>query len=354
MEKQEIGGLSVEELSQAMAEMGQPAYRGEQVFTWVHQKRASSFDHMTNLPLSLRQQLGQRYTLSPIQVVQKWVSRLDGTVKYLFSLEDGECVEAVLMGYHHGDSLCISTQAGCKMGCTFCASTIAGFSRNLTPWEMISEIYQVEQDSGRQVSSLVLMGIGEPLDNFDHVLRFFSLLSHPKGKNLSLRHVTLSTCGLADKIEELARRKLQLTLSVSLHAPDDQLRSKTMPVNRAYPISRLMRACRFYMEHTGRRVSFEYALIAGVNDSPAQARQLAQLLKGSLCHVNLIPVNEVRETGYRKSGGEQIQRFCRELEKGGIPVTVRRTLGADINAACGQLRKNRRELEQEETKHILS
>lgn len=337
----EIGSLTPAALETALGELGQPKYRAAQVFAWIHEKRAKSFEEMTNLPAALRQELAKRFSLTPVTVETRRESGLDGTVKYLFALSDGECVEAVLMRYHHGDSLCISTQAGCRMGCTFCASTIAGFSRSLTPWEMLSEVYEAERDSGRKVSSLVLMGIGEPLDNLENVLTFLELLSHPKGKNLGLRHVTLSTCGLADKIEELAEKKLQLTLSVSLHAPDDALRDRTMPVNRAYPIPRLMRACRYYGEHTGRRVSFEYALIAGVNDSMEQAAALAALLHGTLCHVNLIPVNEVEETGYRHSGREQIFRFQRALEERGIPATVRRTLGADIDAACGQLRKSR-------------
>lgn len=341
MSTPEIGSPTPQALEQALISLGQPAYRAAQVFSWIHEKRAQRFAEMTNLPAPLRRELEGRFSLSPVQVESKRESELDGTVKYLFSLPDGECVEAVLMRYRHGDSLCISTQAGCRMGCTFCASSTLGFSRSLTPWEMLSEVYEAERDSGRKVGSLVLMGIGEPLDNLENVLAFLALLSHPKGKNLSLRHVTLSTCGLADKIEELAEKKLQLTLSVSLHAPDDALRGRTMPVNRAYPIPRLMQACRFYEERTGRRVSFEYALIAGVNDSLEQANALAALLKGTLCHVNLIPVNEVEETGYRHSGREQVFRFQRALEGQGIPVTVRRTLGADIEAACGQLRKSR-------------
>ncbi len=309
------------------------------MYEWLHQKRVQGFEEMTNLSKALREKLTQGFYIPTVTVKNKLVSSLDGTIKYLYELGDGETVEAVLMRYHHGNSLCISTQVGCKMGCTFCASTILGFVRNLTPAEMLGEIVTAERDSGEKVSSIVLMGIGEPLDNYDNVIRFFTLLSSKEGMNMSLRHVSISTCGLVPRIHDLAKLKLGVTLSVSLHAPNDQIRSKTMPVNTRYPMDELLAACRSYAEATSRRISFEYALIDGVNDSAANAQELAQKLKGMLCHVNLIPVNPVKERSYKKSTREATENFVRILERAGIATTVRRRLGADINAACGQLRR---------------
>ncbi len=337
--KADIKSLRLEELEAAIKVLGEPQYRAAQVFTWLHQKRALSFAEMTNLSKPLREKLEEGFVIPRVTVRRKLVSELDGTVKYLYELEDGETVEAVLMRYHHGNSLCISTQVGCRMGCSFCASTLCGCVRNLTAAEMLCEVEEAERDSGEKVSSLVLMGIGEPLDNYDNVVRFMSLLSAPDGINMSLRHVSLSTCGLVPQIDELAKLRLGLTLSVSLHAPNDQLRSRTMPVNRRYPIGELLDACRRYARDTSRRISFEYALIAGENDSEANARELAARLKGMLCHVNLIPVNPVAERGYRASSREAVERFTRILDQAGIAVTVRRRLGSDINAACGQLRR---------------
>ncbi len=338
-EKIDIKSLSIEELRERFIRLGEPAFRAGQVFSWLHQRRAQSFDKMTNLSKSLRETLGAGFFIPQVTIKQKLVSELDGTVKYLYELEDGETVEAVFMRYHHGNSLCISTQVGCRMGCTFCASTLGGCVRNLTAAEMLGEVYTAEQDTGEKVSSLVLMGIGEPLDNYDNVVRFLQLLSDKNGMNMSLRHVSLSTCGLVPRIYDLAKLRFGLTLSVSLHAPNDQIRSHTMPVNRRYNIDELLTACRHYAEATSRRISFEYALIDGVNDSEQNARELARRLKGMLCHVNLIAVNPVTELDHKTSTRGAIERFTAVLEREKISVTVRRKLGTDINAACGQLRR---------------
>lgn len=295
---------------------------------------------MTNLSVQLREQLGKFFYINTIKIRKKLVSQLDDTVKYLYELRDGEFVETVLMRYHHGNSICISTQVGCRMGCSFCASTKAGFVRHLAPSEMLEQIYAAERDTGEKISNVVLMGIGEPLDNFDNVMAFLEIISHSEGRNLGLRHVTISTCGLVDRINELAQREMQITLSISLHAPNDALRSQTMPVNKRYPVSELLAACRAYAEKTGRRISFEYALIDGVNDSPAHAKELASRIRGMLCHVNLIPVNQIRERDFASSSQQNVRRFAQVLEDCGINATVRRTLGQDINAACGQLRRD--------------
>ena len=336
--KTDILSLLPEELENELSELGEKRFRSDQVFQWLHVKRAVSFDEMTNLPLSLRTKLDEKYYINCLKIVRTLESSIDNTVKYLYELSDMNHVETVLMDYHHGNSLCISTQVGCKMGCRFCASAIAGFRRDLLPSEMLGQIYGAEKASGRKVESLVLMGIGEPLDNFDNVIKFLRLLSSPKGKNLSLRHVSLSTCGLADRIDRLREYKLGLTLSVSLHSADNARRSEIMPVNGRFDIDRLMRSCREYMAVTGRRISFEYAVIKGVNDSRADAVKLIGLLRGMNCHVNLIPVNEVKERDFR-ADRDSVGNFRSMLEKGGLNVTVRRTLGADINAACGQLRR---------------
>ena len=339
MEKRDIKSLTLPALEGELAGLGLPRFRAGQVYGWLHQKRVSTFAEMTNLPAALRGQLDEKYYINAIQVKKKLVSKLDGTVKYLYELRDGNCVEAVLMHYHHGSSLCISSQVGCRMGCKFCASTLAGYVRDLTASEMLDEVYTAQRDSGSRVDGVVLMGIDEPLDNFDNVMDFLELLSSPQGLNLSLRHVSLSTCGLVDKIYALAQRRLQLTLSISLHAPNDEIRDRSMPINRKYNMERLLAACRDYFAVTGRRISFEYALIAGVNDSPACARQLAERLRGMGAHVNLIPVNEVRETGFKRGSRAQIQGFQRQLQQLGVNATIRRELGADISAACGQLRR---------------
>lgn len=341
----DIKSLTFHELSEELLAEGFPRFRVGQIFSWLHQKQVLSFEEMTNLSKADREKLALKYSITKLIEKKRLCSSLDSTVKYLFELCDSELIEAVLMSYKHGNSLCVSSQVGCRMGCSFCASTKAGFVRNLTPSEMLEQVYFAERDSKEPVSSLVMMGIGEPLDNLPNVLRFLKLLSDERGKNLSLRHVSLSTCGVVDKIDELATYKLGLTLSISLHAANDRLRSETMPINKRYNIKALLEACNRYGKATGRRISFEYALIKDLNDSVESAQELAALLKGklsnhALCHVNLIPVNEIAETQYRKTQRKQAELFANTLTAQGINATIRRTLGSDINAACGQLRNN--------------
>lgn len=336
---EDIKSMYEHELKEKFAEMGEPTYRASQVYKWLH-SGVKSFDEMTNISKKLRESLMEKYYISNAAIEKKLVSSYDDTRKYLFSFSDGEMVESVLMKYHHGYTSCISTQVGCKMGCTFCATGQSGFSRNLTASEMLSQIQAEQADNDIRISNIVLMGMGEPLDNFDNVIRFLKLVSSENGMNIGMRHISLSTCGIVPRIYELADMKLQLTLSVSLHAPNDQIRSRTMPVNRKYNISELLKACKYYSDTTSRRISFEYAMIDGVNDSEACAAELAKRLKGILSHVNLIPVNTVSGTGYEKSKKESIRKFIAVLEKSGITATVRRTLGSDINASCGQLRRS--------------
>ncbi|MBP5605032.1 MAG: 23S rRNA (adenine(2503)-C(2))-methyltransferase RlmN [Ruminiclostridium sp.] len=339
MTKKDILSMTLRELEADIEALGEKKFRAAQIYGWLHEKRVRSFSECSNLSKTLIERLDENYGIKSLEIKRRLVSEIDGTRKYLYCFEDGECAETVLMDYKHGNSLCISTQVGCKMGCSFCASTKAGFIRDLLPSEMLLQIYETERDSGRKVESLVLMGIGEPLDNFDNVMRFLTLLSSEKGKNMSLRHVSLSTCGIVPRIKELADMKTGLTLSVSLHAPTDEKRSAIMPINKKYAISELIDACKYYFSRTGRRISFEFALIDGVNDDAETARELIHLLKPlSPCHVNLIPVNEIRERDYRKSA--KVREFAKMLTDSGINATVRRTLGADINAACGQLRRD--------------
>lgn len=338
MEKIDLKSLMPEELEVLLKEYGQPSYRAGQIFSWLH-RGIESFDEMTDISKDLRNLLKERAFISSPVVKKTLVSDIDSTVKYLYSLSDGQNIEAVQMRYHYGDSLCISTQAGCRMNCAFCASAIGGLKRNLEPSEMLDQVLFSQKHSGRIISHVVLMGIGEPLDNFDNVVKFLRILSAPGGLNLSLRHVSLSTSGLVDKIKELQKLRLQLTLSVSLHAPNDRIRSKLMPVSRKWNMESLLAASREYATVTGRRVSFEYAMIAGVNDSDVCASELAAKLRGMLCHVNLIPLNGVRERKYSKSSRERIERFSAILSRNGLSVTVRRTLGSDISASCGQLRR---------------
>ena len=339
----DILSLTFEELAEKLGALGQPKFRTKQVFEWLHSKQVLDFARMTNLSIQFREQLGKNFYINEIKIRKKLVSQLDDTVKYLYQLRDREFVETVVMRYHHGNSICVSTQVGCRMGCSFCASTKAGFVRHLTPSEILGQIYTAERDLGEKISNVVLMGIGEPLDNFDNVLTFLELLSNPEGRNLGMRHVTISTCGLVDQIYRLAEKNLQITLSISLHAPNDRLRSQTMPINRRYPIDELLAACRAYADRTGRRVSFEYALIDGLNDSSAHAKELASRIRGMLCHVNLIPVNRIEERNYASSSQQNVRRFVQVLESYGINATVRRTLGQDINAACGQLRRDEKD-----------
>ncbi len=336
--KKDILSYSLEELEAALAEIGEKKFRAKQIYEWLHVQRVSEFDKMSNISLSLRTKLDEEFCINSINIVKKLESHIDNTVKYLYELSDGNHVECVMMEYKHGNSLCISTQVGCKMGCRFCASTIAGFKRNLLPSEMLLQIYTAEKESGKHVDSLVLMGIGEPLDNFDNVVKFLQLLSYETGKNMSLRHVSLSTCGLVNRIYDLAEYKFGLTLSISLHAVTDKKRSEIMPVNNRFCISELLQACRDYIDKTGRRISFEYSVIHGVNDSPEDAAGLIKLLKNMNCHVNLIPVNEIKERDF-KADRKSLEKFEEMLIKGGLNATTRRTLGADINAACGQLRR---------------
>jgi 23S rRNA (adenine2503-C2)-methyltransferase len=339
MKKIDIKSFTLPELKAFLKERGEPAFRAGQVFDWIHVKKARGFEEMSNLPKALREKLADECRLPGTEIRRRLVSQLDGTVKYLYGLEDGESVETVLMKYEHGYSVCVSSQVGCKMGCEFCASTKAGFVRNLLPSEILDQIYQTEQDQHLRISHIVMMGIGEPLDNFENTTRFLELINSPYGANISMRNISLSTCGLAEKIDELAAFDLGLTLSISLHACTDEKRNEIMPVNRRYPIGRLLQSCKNYSKITRRRISFEYALMKGKNDSVKDAEQLACLLKGQLCHVNLIPVNEVQETSFEKTERQNIYRFQKELMKRGINATVRRTLGSDINAACGQLRR---------------
>lgn len=332
----DIKSMTLEELTAWFQERGEPAFRAKQVFRWLY-RGVTSFDEMSDLSKSLRQMLSQTCFLTVPKVVRKQTSQLDGTIKYLWELSDGNCIETVFMRYEHGNTVCISCQVGCRMGCAFCASTLGGKVRNLTPSEMIDQVLFTQKDSGQPISNLVLMGIGEPLDNFDTVMKFLALVNHPDGINIGMRHISLSTCGLVEEIDKLAQRGLQLTLSVSLHAPDDETRSRIMPVNRSFGVEALMAACRRYFQTTGRRISYEYAMIDGVNDSDWQADLLASLLKGTPGHVNLIPLNNVEESPLKPS--LRVAAFQKRLEHHGVTVTVRRRLGGDIDASCGQLRR---------------
>ena len=332
----DIKSYNLNEMSALFKEMGEPGFRAKQVFRWLH-RGVTSFDDMSDLSKSLREKLSRSCYINSLSIERKQVSALDGTIKYLWRLLDGNCIETVLMRYKHGNSVCISSQVGCRMGCAFCASTLGGKIRNLTPSEMLDQVVFAQLDSGEPISNIVLMGIGEPLDNYDTVMRFLELVNAPDGLNIGMRHISLSTCGLAERIDELADRQLQLTLSVSLHAPDDETRSRIMPVNRAICVDRLMEACHRYFKVTGRRISFEYAMIDGVNDTDRQADLLAEKIRGMPAHVNLIPLNHVEESPLKPS--RRVRQFQQRLESHGITVTVRRRLGSDIDASCGQLRR---------------
>ena len=337
--KTHLKSMTLTELSQVFKDLGQPAFRAKQVYTWLH-KGVRSYDEMTNLPKQLRDTLAQQYPINAPEVIRRQESQKDGTIKYLWRLSDGNCVETVLMRYHYGNTVCISTEVGCRMGCAFCASTLGGLVRRLEPNEMLDQVLFTQVDSGLPIGHIVLMGIGEPLDNYENVMRFLELVNSPEGMNISMRHISLSTCGLVPGIDRLAQEKLQLTLSVSLHAPTDEIRNTIMPVNKAYPTEELLDACRRYYAVTGRRISFEYAMINGVNDTPEAAKILLKRLKGMGAHMNLIPLNHVEESPLKPSTRQAVQTFQKILEDGGIPATVRRTLGGDIDASCGQLRRN--------------
>ena len=336
----DIKSMTLEEQTALVREWGEPAFRGKQIFQWLH-RGVRSFEEMTNLSKPLREKLAETCFITAPTVERKQTSQIDGTIKYLWRLRDGNCVETVLMRYHHGNTVCISSQVGCRMGCAFCASTIGGKVRDLTPAEMLDQVLFTQLDSGQEISNIVLMGIGEPLDNMDTVLRFLGLVNSPDGLNIGMRHISLSTCGLTEQIDKLAQLRLQLTLSVSLHAPDDETRSKIMPVNRGIGVEKLFDCCRRYFATTGRRISYEYAMIDGVNDHDWQADLLAERLKGIPGHVNLIPLNEVKESPLRPS--KRVREFQKRLEDQGVTTTVRRKLGGDIDASCGQLRRKRME-----------
>ena len=333
-----LKSMTLPELSALLKEMGQPAFRAKQLYGWLH-RGVRSYEEMTNLPGALRAELAEKYPIHAPTVVRRQESQKDGTIKYPWQLSDGNCGETVLMRYHYGNTVCISTEVGCRMGCAFCASTIGGLVRKLEPFEMLDEVLFTQVDSGQPISHIVLMGIGEPLDNFDNVMRFLELVNSPEGMNISMRHISLSTCGLVPMIDRLAKLKLQLTLSVSLHAPNDQIRNTIMPVNKAYPSQELLDACRRYYAETSRRISFEYAMIDGVNDSVENARELISRLRGLPAHFNLIPLNHVEESPLKPSSKAAVALFQKTLEDAGIPATVRRTLGGDIDASCGQLRR---------------
>ena len=333
-----LKSLTQPELADILKELGQPGFRAKQVYTWLH-KGVRSYDEMTNLPKSLRDILAEKYPIHAPKVVRKQESQRDGTIKYLWELSDGNCVETVLMRYNYGNTVCISTEVGCRMGCAFCASTIGGLVRRLEPFEMLDEVLFTQIDSGLPISRIVLMGIGEPMDNFDNVMRFLELVNSPDGLNISMRHISLSTCGLVPKIDELAKRKLQISLAISLHGPNNEIRNKIMPVNKAYPIEELLEACRRYYAATSRRIHFEYAMIDGVNDREEDAKEILHRMKGLPAHFNLIPLNHVEESPLKPSSKAAVARFQKLLEDGGITATVRRTLGGDIDASCGQLRR---------------
>ena len=317
--------------------LGEPRFRAKQIFTWLY-RGVESVDGMTDLSKKLRDTLRESYSVGNLTILEKYISHIDETRRYLLQLEDGNIIESVLMKYHHGYTVCISSQVGCAMGCAFCASTRGGRVRSLSAGEITGQVLAVQKDLGARISNVVLMGIGEPLDNYDEVLRFLKIVNHPLGLGIGHRHISLSTCGLADRIKMLADEELQITLSISLHAPNDEKRSAIMPVNRRYPIAELLEACRYYIEKTNRRISFEYTLIRGVNDTPQEAEELLRLLRGMLCHVNLIPVNPVAETGFSQGSRKSVEQFQKRLEDGGISATIRREMGADISAACGPLR----------------
>ena len=334
--KEDIKSMTLAEMTGALREMGEPAFRGRQIFSWLH-RGVRSFDEMSNLSKPLRGKLEERYYITVPQVARKQVSRQDGTVKYLWELLDGNCIETVLMQYRHGNTVCVSSQVGCRLGCAFCASTLGGKVRDLRPSEILDQVLFTQLDSGLEISNIVLMGIGEPLDNLDNVLRFLELVNHPEGMNIGMRHISLSTCGVLPGIKRLGELGLQLTLSVSLHAPDSETRSRIMPVNRAYDVEDLFAACHDYFRRTGRRISFEYAMIDGVNDSDWQADLIAKKIRGMPGHVNLIPLNDVAESPLKPS--RRVRAFQQRLESHGVTATVRRSLGGDIDASCGQLRR---------------
>lgn len=334
----DLRSMTIEEITAALQEMGQPSFRGAQIFAWVQEKKVRSFDEMTNLPKTLRERLAEAFSLSLLTIEQKLISQEDRTRKYVYALPDGLLIESVFMPYDYGNTACISSQAGCRMGCRFCASTLEGLARNLLPGEMLEQIFRMEEDTGEKISHVVVMGSGEPLDNYDNLLRFIALITHEKGKHLSERNITVSTCGLVSQIRRLAGEHLQITLALSLHAPNDALRKTMMPIANAYSVQETVAACDEYFNATGRRMSYEYSLVRGVNDTDACAQELAALLHGKNAHVNLIPINPIKERDYLAPERSAALRFQKRLENLGINATIRKKMGADIDSACGQLR----------------
>ncbi len=340
MEQLDIKSLYYNELEAVLLELGQPAFRTKQIYEWIHKKLVGSYDEMMNLSKELRAKLSEAYPITALTEVDSLHSETDGTIKYLFRLKDDRVIESVLMKYHHGNSVCISSQVGCRMGCKFCASTIGGKERDLLPSEMLDQIYRIQALTGERVSNVVVMGTGEPLDNYENLIRFLRILTDDKGLNISARNITVSTCGIPDRIKDLAKEDLAITLALSLHAPNNEIRKQLMPVAAKYELSEVLNAFRYYYEKTGRRLTFEYSLVDGVNDEEEHAKELCRLIRGLNCHVNLIPVNPIKERNFRKSESKKILNFKNILEKNRINVTIRREMGADIDAACGQLRKS--------------
>lgn len=340
MEKQDIKAMTLEELTESIRQMGDKPFRAKQIYQWLHQKLVTDFDEMSNLSKLLREKMKEQFTLTALQPVDVKISQIDGTRKYLFRLADGNVIESVWMQYHHGNSVCISSQVGCRMGCRFCASTLDGLERNLTASEMLDQIYRIQSLTGERVSNIVIMGSGEPMDNYDNVIRFLHMITDENGLNISQRNITVSTCGIVPGILKLAEEDLQITLALSLHAPNDEVRKTLMPIANRYSLKEILAACQTYFEKTGRRLTFEYSLVSGVNDNLDEAKALTALIKHMHGHVNLIPVNPIKERDYRQSDRKAIEAFKAYLEKNGINVTVRREMGRDINGACGQLRKS--------------
>ena len=339
-QKKDIKSMTLAELKEELALLGEKPFRAGQIYEWLHQKLVTDFDEMTNLSIALRGKLKEHFTLTVLREVDRLTSKEDGTAKFLFALPDDRVIESVLMKYHHGNSVCISSQVGCRMGCRFCASTLGGLERSLAPSEMLEQIYRIQALTGERVANVVVMGTGEPMDNYDALIRFIHLLTDEKGLNISARNITVSTCGIVEGMKKFAEEGLQVTLALSLHAPNDEDRKKLLPVANKYPLKEVLAACDYYYEKTGRRITYEYSLVQGQNDGVEQARELVSILKGKNCHVNLIPVNPIKERDYKQSSGKNIENFKNILEKNRINVTIRREMGADINAACGQLRKS--------------
>ncbi len=339
-EKKDLKSLTLAELTEEFLTLGEKKFRAVQVFEWIHKRGATEFSQMTNLSGALRARLEESYRLVSLREVRRLASAQDGTIKFLFALPDDKVIESVFMKYKHGNSVCISSQAGCRMGCRFCASTLGGLERNLLPSEMLDQIYRIQELTGERVSNVVVMGTGEPMDNYDNLVRFLRLVSAPEGQNMSIRNITVSTCGIVENMRRFAEEGVPVTLALSLHAPNDEARKRLMPVANKYALKDVLAACDYYFEKTGRRISYEYSLVAGENDTEAEADALGKLLKGKNCHVNLIPVNPIKERDYKQSSFKNVLNFRKRLEKYNINVTIRRELGADIGAACGQLRKS--------------